>query len=414
MMQDPFEEYLRQGEPDSAVRADLWQVAIGLQAVDGLKPSHYLIETAQKHIAKELTIDEVEARISSYYKSAESRKEVEGTDEADIVASRITRILAEKQFSFTPAMLSSIHRSLFGGVLTHAGKYRTYNISKKEWVLDGESVLYASADMLSATLNYDFTQEKSFSYKGLDLEDTIAHIASFISGIWQIHPFDEGNTRTTAVFTIKYLQSLGYDVNNDAFKQHSWYFRNALVRANYSNLQKDVERTTKYLQLFFRNLLMDEHNELRNRYLHIRWDKMQSDTPMVCEDYIPFVASRGSVETRKGSVEIEKSSVEIEKSSVETEESSVETREGSVEIEKGSVEIEKSSVENEIENANGGKTSVEIIRLLSSNPKATAKQLAETLGITTRAVEKQMAKLRNQGRIVRIGPNKGGSWKVRK
>lgn len=383
-MQDPFEEYLRQGEPDSAVRADLWQVAIGLQAVDGLKPSHYLIETAQKHIAKELTIDEVEARISSYYKSAESRKEVEGTDEADMVASRITRLLSEKQFSFTPAMLSSIHRSLFGGVLTHAGKYRAFNITKKEWVLDGDTVLYAPADMLSATLNYDFTQEKQFSYKGLAVEDTIAHLSSFISGIWQIHPFSEGNTRTTAVFTIKYLQSLGYNVNNDAFKQHSWYFRNALVRANYSNLQKDVERTTEYLQLFFRNLLMGERNELRNRYLHIRWNKMLNNDPVVNEDYAPFVAQHSSVENVKSSVQSEESSVENEKSSVET---------------------EQCSVQNE-------KSSVEIIRMVSENPKITAVQMAEKLGITTRAVEKQLANLRKKGIITRVGPNKGGHWEV--
>lgn len=261
-MQDPFEEYLRQGEPDSAKRAELWQVAIGLQAVDGLKPSHYLIETAQKHIACEYTIDEVESRISAYYKSAESRKEVEGTDEADIVASRITRLLSEKKFTFAPAMLSSIHRQLFGGVLTRAGKYRQFNITKKEWVLDGDTVLYAPCDMLSATLNYDFSQEKAFSYKGLSTQEAIAHIATFISGIWQIHPFAEGNTRTTAVFTIKYLQSLGYNVNNDPFKQHSWYFRNALVRANYRNITKDIERTTEYLERFFRNLLLGEHNEL--------------------------------------------------------------------------------------------------------------------------------------------------------
>lgn len=376
-MQDPFEEYLRQGEPDSAVRADLWQVAIGLQAVDGLKPSHYLIETAQKHIAKELTIDEVEARISSYYKSAESRKEVEGTDEADMVASRITRLLSEKQFSFTPAMLSSIHRSLFGGVLTHAGKYRAFNITKKEWVLDGDTVLYAPADMLSATLNYDFTQEKQFSYKGLAVEDTIAHLSSFISGIWQIHPFSEGNTRTTAVFTIKYLQSLGYNVNNDAFKQHSWYFRNALVRANYSNLQKDVERTTEYLQLFFRNLLMGERNELRNRYLHIRWNKMLNNDPVVNEDYAPFVAQHSSVENVKSSVQSEESSVETEQCSVQNE-----------------------------------KSSVEIIRMVSENPKITAVQMAEKLGVTTRAVEKQLANLRKKGIITRIGPNKGGHWEV--
>lgn len=380
-MQDPFEEYLRQGEPDSAKRAELWQVAIGLQAVDGLKPSHYLIETAQKHIACEYTIDEVESRISAYYKSAESRKEVEGTDEADIVASRITRLLSEKKFTFAPAMLSSIHRQLFGGVLTRAGKYRQFNITKKEWVLDGDTVLYAPCDMLSATLNYDFSQEKAFSYKGLSTQEAIAHIATFISGIWQIHPFAEGNTRTTAVFTIKYLQSLGYNVNNDPFKQHSWYFRNALVRANYRNITKDIERTTEYLERFFRNLLLGEHNELKNRYLHIRWNSNDENNSVVQESYAPFNRTKRSVENIK----------KTEKSSVENQ--------------KGSVETTKSSVENE-------KSSVEIVRLMTENPKITAAQIAERLGITMRAVEKQIAKLRTKEIIKRVGPNKGGHWEI--
>ncbi|MCQ2274374.1 MAG: Fic family protein [Bacteroidales bacterium] len=380
-MQDPFEEYLRQGEPDSAKRAELWQVAIGLQAVDGLKPSHYLIETAQKHIACEYTIDEVESRISAYYKSAESRKEVEGTDEADIVASRITRLLSEKKFTFAPAMLSSIHRQLFGGVLTRAGKYRQFNITKKEWVLDGDTVLYAPCDMLSATLNYDFSQEKAFSYKGLSTQEAIAHIATFISGIWQIHPFAEGNTRTTAVFTIKYLQSLGYNVNNDPFKQHSWYFRNALVRANYRNITKDIERTTEYLERFFRNLLLGEHNELKNRYLHIRWNSNDENNSVVQESYAPFNRTKRSVENIKN-----------------TEKSSVETTKSSVETTKSSVEIEKSSVE--------------IVRLMTENPKITAAQIAERLGITTRAVEKQIAKLRTKEIIKRVGSNKGGHWEI--
>lgn len=380
-MQDPFEEYLRQGEPDSAKRAELWQVAIGLQAVDGLKPSHYLIETAQKHIACEYTIDEVESRISAYYKSAESRKEVEGTDEADIVASRITRLLSEKKFTFAPAMLSSIHRQLFGGVLTRAGKYRQFNITKKEWVIDGDTVLYAPCDMLSATLNYDFSQEKAFSYKGLSTQEAIAHIATFISGIWQIHPFAEGNTRTTAVFTIKYLQSLGYNVNNDPFKQHSWYFRNALVRANYRNITKDIERTTEYLERFFRNLLLDEHNELKNRYLHIRWNVSDEYNSVVQESYAPFNRTKRSVENIK-----------------KTEKSSVENQKGSVETTKSSVEIEKSSVE--------------IVRLMTENPKITAAQIAERLGITMRAVEKQIAKLRTKEIIKRVGPNKGGHWEI--
>lgn len=383
-MKDPFEEYLRQGEPDSATRADLWQVAIGLQAVDGLKPSRYLIETAQKHIVKDLNIDQVEARISSYYKSAEGRKEVEGTEEADIVATRITRLLSEQKFTFSPAMLSSIHRTLFGGVLTHAGKYRTYNITKKEWVLDGDTVLYAPADSLGETLSYDFGQEKKFSYRDLDKYETISHLAFFVSGIWQIHPFGEGNTRTTAVFTIKYLQSLGFEVDNAPFKLHSWYFRNALVRANYRNLAKGVERTTKYLQQFLRNILFGEKNELKNRYLHIRWNEFSDGGGMVSDYDVPFFSKIGSVENSNGSVETGRSSVETRNSSVENSNSSVE-REGS---------------------------SVEIVRMMEVTPKITAAQIAEKLGITVRAVEKQIAKLRNQGKIERVGPKKGGQWKV--
>lgn len=411
-MQDPFEEYLRQGEPDSATRADLWQVAIGLQAVDGLKPSDYLIETAQKHIIKEYTLDEVDFRISSYYQSAESRKEAEGTEEADVVAARITRLLSEKKFTFSPAMLASIHRALFSGVLPRAGKYRNYNITKKEWVLDGDTVLYAPADMLSETLAYDFEQEKKFSYRNLDEKAVAAHLAQFVSGIWQIHPFGEGNTRTTAVFTIKYLQSLGFDVDNASFKQHSWYFRNALVRANYRNLQKGVERTTEYLQLFLRNLLMGEHNELRNRYLHIRWDSMQNNQQMVNEAYAPFAAQRspaepptGSVQTEDGSVETIESSVETEKSSVENGKSSVQISNSTVETGESSVQTEKSSVENE-------KSSVEIMKMIAANPQITGALMAEKLNITTRAVEKQIAKLRALGKIVRVGPNKGGHWEI--
>ena len=87
--------------------------------------------------------------------------------------------------------------------------------------------------------------------------------------MWQIHAFGEGNTRTTAVFTIQYLRSLGFDVDNDQFARHSWYFRNALVRANYHNIAKGIDYSPIYLERFFRNLLLGEQWDLRNRYLHI-------------------------------------------------------------------------------------------------------------------------------------------------
>ena len=155
------------------------------------------------------------------------------------------------------------------GIYKHAGKIRDYNITKKEWVLDGATVIYGSASELRATLEYDFSQEKNFSYKYLSMDEIIHHLAVFISNLWQIHIFGEGNTRTTAVFFIKYLRTLGFSATNDIFAENAWYFRNALVRANYTNLQKGIHETTEYLEVFLRNLLLNEKNELHNRNLHI-------------------------------------------------------------------------------------------------------------------------------------------------
>ena len=191
------------------------------------------------------------------------------TEEADKVSSRIAEILSETAFSFSPNEYVSIHRKLFQGIYKHAGKIRDYNITKKEWVLDGATVMYGSASELRATLEYDFSQEKDYSYKGLSMDEIIHHLAVFVSRLWQIHIFGEGNTRTTAVFFIKYLRTLGFSATNDIFAENAWYFRNALVRANYTNLQKGIHETTEYLEAFLRNLLLNEKNELHNRNLHI-------------------------------------------------------------------------------------------------------------------------------------------------
>lgn len=266
-----FDEYIRQGEPGRKEKAAAWQTAIGLQDVDGLKPSAYLIDTARKHIEGDITIDDVKQMLDAYYKSKTAREEVEDerTEEADKVSARIEELLTEKSFSFSPEYLARIHRHLFQGLFKFAGRYRDYDITKREWVLDGDTVLYASASMIQATLNYDFSQEGQVKYAFLDTDKAIEKIARFISGIWQIHPFGEGNTRTTAVFTLKYLQSFGFEVKNDMFKDHSWYFRNALVRANYNNYPKGISATNEYLVRFFRNLLLGEENELSNRDLQI-------------------------------------------------------------------------------------------------------------------------------------------------
>ena len=267
-----FEEYIKQGEPEKKEKVYVWQTAIGLQDVDGLKPSPYLIETAKQNIEGNITIDEVKLRIDSYYKSQPVKDENDRTEEADKVSACIAEILSEKTFTFSPAEYITIHKRLFEGIYQFAGKIRDYNITKAEWVLNSETVYYASAESIQATLNYDFEQEKQFNYRGISLLQTVQHMAAFVSGLWQIHAFGEGNTRTTAVFIIKYLQTFGFNVNNDMFAQHSWYFRNALVRANYNDLKNNIHATKEYLERFFRNLLLGENNILKNRELSVDFD----------------------------------------------------------------------------------------------------------------------------------------------
>lgn len=269
MEKDPFKEYIKESEPDKAYRAYAWKTAIGLQAVDGLKPSKYLIDVAIQNIEGKFPIEKAIKLIDQYYEEKPDENTGERTEEADKVSSRISDIISEKAFSFSPSEYISIHKKLFQGIYSHAGKLRDHNITKKEWVLDGNTVIYGSASELEATLDYDFSQERDFNYKGLSMDEIIRHLAVFISRLWQIHIFREGNTRTTAVFFIKYLKTLGFDVTNDIFADNAWYFRNALVRANYSDLQNGVYETTEYLELFLRNLLLNENNDLRNRYLHI-------------------------------------------------------------------------------------------------------------------------------------------------
>lgn len=263
-----FDEYIKQGDPDRREKGAAWQVAIGLQAVDGLKPSAYLIETARKDIEGEITIDEAEQLIKSYYQSKTLRTpEDEQSHEADNASLNIRRILSENTFAFSLVGLTSIHRRIFDGIYKFAGRIRDYNITKKEWVLRGDTVLYVSAPDIKSAVEYDLEQERQFDYSKVDRNGFVRHISKFVSDLWQIHPFGEGNTRTTAVFSIQYLRSMGFNIDNTLFADNSWYFRNALVRANYQNVQKGIMRNTEYLELFFRNLLLGENNELRNRYL---------------------------------------------------------------------------------------------------------------------------------------------------
>lgn len=283
-----FDEYLRQGEPSQKESAENWKTAIGLQAVDGLQPSAYLIDVAKRNIEGEISLDETRKLIDSYYQSKTVRTpKDEDEEEADKVSANIAKILASKTFAFNTNGYVSLHRRIFEGVFKHAGEIRQYDISKKEWVLEGDSVNYLNWEDLRRALDWDIEQEKNFSYKGLTDDEKIEHIAKFISGIWQIHAFREGNTRTTAIFTIQYLRSLGYKVNNEMFAKHSWYFRNALVRANYRNIQKGIDYSPIYLVRFFRNLLLKDSWVLKNRYLHIRPTDDWKEQPRIGTPQVP-------------------------------------------------------------------------------------------------------------------------------
>lgn len=269
MNQDPFKAYIKETEPTKRDKSYAWHTAIGLQAVDGLKTSEYLVRTAVRHIEGEISFEEANALLQTYYEENPSSDASDRTEEADKVAARIATLLSERAFSFTPNEYLSIHRKLFTGIYSHAGRIRNYNITKKEWVLSGATVLYGSATELRATLDYDFSEEKKFSYQNLSMDEIIRHLAVFVSRLWQIHVFGEGNTRTTAVFFIKYLRTLGFDVTNDIFAENAWYFRNALVRANYNDLKNGIHETTEFLELFLQNLLLNETHPLHNRTLHI-------------------------------------------------------------------------------------------------------------------------------------------------
>ncbi len=353
---DEFDQYLRATEPDSKEKAEIWQTAIGLQKVDGLDVSDFLVETAKRHIEGEIDIDTVRQLVSGYYQNEQSREKTENDMEADTASSNIVKILSEPSFTFSVEGLAGIHRKIFHNVFKHAGKFRDYDISKKEWVLDGASVIYGPATDLRRTIQYDFEQEKAFRYKGLDHTEIISHLAGFIAGLWQIHPFCEGNTRTTAVFTIKYLRSLGFDVENDMFKAHSWYFRNALVRANYHNLVKGIESTPEYLILFFRNLLLGENNELKNRYLYVRWKEVNA--------------------TQESSQEKPRSSQE-------------------------------SSQEKPKDNRK------QVMEILKANPAITLQEVADRVGITRRGVQKITDKLQSEGILSRQGSTKAGKWIIK-
>ena len=354
--------YFKAEEPGRRERAEAWATAIGLQKVDGLTPSQFLFDTAKDHIEGRITQNQARRRIRDYYVTkGEVGKLDPEKEEADKVSERIVAVLNDGGFAFTPEYFISIHAKLFKDVLPSAGKIRSVNIRKREWVLKDESVTYGDAASIRQSLVRDFIDEREFDYGGKSPRNIIPHFARFIAQIWQVHPFSEGNTRTTAVFTIKYLRSLGFAVDNDAFRDNAWYFRNALVRANFADYAHDVKREWGYLEAFFRNLLLDERNELKSRYLLI--GLTEEDKQKIRE-----MTDQGSGQEKV--------------------------------------------VRKRLSGRGCQKTCSKIVELLGKAPDLTQNGMARMLGISRQAVQKHLARLKAAGRLRRVGPDKGGHWEV--
>ena len=355
-----FDQDIRQGEPMEQERAAIWRTAIGLQAVDGLQTSDYLKQTAKKHIEGEIDIDEARQLIKTYYQSKSTREAIDDDQhEADKVSANITKILSSSSLDFSAKGFLALHRRIFEGVFKHAGEIRKYDITKKEWVLDADTVNYLNWEDLYRALEFDIEQERHFSYKNLSLEQQVLHITQFVSSLWQIHPFGEGNTRTTAVFTILYLRHIGFSVENDLFANHSWYFRNALVRANYKNAVKGIDYSPIYLERFFRNLLMGEQWNLRNRYLHIAPTAEWKEQPCLGEKQSDVTQNVTQNVTQKLTIRQQ-----------------------------------------------------EILRLVEVDRTISAASMATALGVTVRSIRRDIEAIRQHYNLKWIGPTKGGHWEI--
>ena len=265
---NPYQEELK---PKGYTKQLQWDMAIGLQQVDNLRPSKYLEQISEKNILGELTIEEVEENLKKYYVGKKKQNNIDHNElECDFVSMRIVELLEKDDFELSADYLKYIHKYLFQDVYEFAGEFRKVDFSKHEKILNNDSVAYGDCKTLTESLEYDISLEKDKSYKDMTVVEVIKNITDFSSSIWQVHPFREGNTITTAVVIEKYLISLGYNVDNSLFKDKSVYFRNALVRSNYFNNYLNIKEDKSYLIKFYENLLLGKNNNLNSEGLIVK------------------------------------------------------------------------------------------------------------------------------------------------
>ena len=361
-----FDEYYEAEEPGRRERALGWATAIGLQQVDGLSPSDYLIRTARRNIEGEITGDEARRLVDEYYETRLGHEEPTGHQEADKVSARMSQLIHAPVFGMTPEFFIGLHGKIFEGVFSHAGQIRDVELLKREWVLNGDSVQYEASFLIERALERHFEREQAFKYKGLSDDAFVHHFSAFISRLWQIHPFREGNTRTTALMAIKYLRFMRYDVSNDLFARQSYYFRNALVCANYDNRRLDVERTLTPLEEFFKVLVFGEELELHSRYLKIG---QEYGTP----------AANAMANFHRRAATDENAEVGI-----------------NVGINVG---------------IKTGSTEELAVKAILRNPRITAAELASVLSVSQRQTERILATLKKTAGLRRQGARKNGEWR---
>lgn len=261
-MDETYEKVTKQYQ-DYSKSKEYWDVAKGLQAVDNLKTSEYLDVLIDENLSGKKTYEQVEADIKNYYhnNSLESSRE----SEADLSATRISKLLNIPDFRLTKDELRYTHRFIFEGVFPenlkdYVGIFRNKDIRKNEDILNGKSVIYTSHERISDYLDNDLNEEKE-RIKNEKIND-IKHLSRFISNIWNIHPFFEGNTRAIAAFILRYLRKNGININNDLFKENSKYFRNALVLSSDNETRQVVDYS--YLESFLTKLIVDKSHQLKS------------------------------------------------------------------------------------------------------------------------------------------------------
>jgi len=263
-------------------RQGYWSLSCGLQAVDGLTVSKSALLDGDDYVAGTKSATEVYNRSLDRYSSHVQ----EGREaEADVVAAAMLVALEDDGFSLSPIMLDNIHARIFepatvvGFDRRWVGRHRTVNITKSEPVLGGRSVTYADWRMISDQLRYDFSEERRHCYGSSLNEEFVRHFSRFIANIWQTHAFREGNTRTVALFSQKYLRYLGVRCDNMLFMDNSLFYRDALVRANFSNLELGIAEDLSFLNAFYENLVLDKNHNLSSYDLNLHGIRVDEDLP---------------------------------------------------------------------------------------------------------------------------------------